>query len=852
MPMTLSLPLRARRRCRGGSGYGFLLLLRNYRYRYYNTGGGCGIIERRSLSTSATTSKPTSSKSLLPLYRRYGGGGGGIRILYASQGGTAHLFARQLFEELTERFENDLDEEEDTVSVDVSVSELNDCTPEEMTASAPAKDKDGGEDAGDDQGGVVGRTLYVVVASTAGVGEPPDNGRQFYRRLLELASSTTEAATATSTTEAAATTTTIGEGEGVVSSSRAVVAAAAAKSSNDLAVFGLGNRKAHPNHYNAFARSLFDLLLQVRLGDGGRMVPIVPLGLGDDGDCIEDDFDRWQEQLLRVLFELRNEDKDEVAVSSRQHEEKEDGATFKRRGSVVADQLPPCPFAAGDGDDDGTATGVVPADSVDNDDWNDESTRVAVVDPSAGAALTAPCPAATKTPCGTRRISARYPMLALEEPAGAPATTAERTHLLDDAPQLYAEGSRLWNVRSNRSMNADPVASGLWEIRLEPAGAVGGNNDNNPTIRYEAGDHLLVSARNSDCLVESYLEYVVDDVDPHATMSGIVDPTLLGADIKKYPYPFRLTVYETLSHCVDLGATPSPKWCKRWLAGHNADLYRKMDYKSDIALPRRTMIDLLCEFGNAKLSLEDFLYTSAPLQGRYYSIASSQLIHPNTIFLTYRPVKYVNSKGMLREGTCTSFLSHLNDNSQIVAAVRSNPTFRLPDDHALPVVLLAGGCGVAPIRAFLEHRIATIRQTQQHQQQQLPDGNGVNNGGFGECVLFLGFRNPADEVYRDLVDEAVEVGAVTSVHVMYNSGCADPGKCGFVSDAVRRNGKRVHDVIEKGGYLYVCGGARAFGVAIERELHSILETHGSMSEEDATNALRDLSRTGRLNEDLAD
>jgi sulfite reductase alpha subunit-like flavoprotein len=62
----------------------------------------------------------------------------------------------------------------------------------------------------------------------------------------------------------------------------------------------------------------------------------------------------------------------------------------------------------------------------------------------------------------------------------------------------------------------------------------------------------------------------------------------------------------------------------------------------------------------------------------------------------------------------------------------------------------------------------------------------------------------------------------------------------------------VWDLFENGGYTYLCGGARTFGAAIEREILAIIEKYGNRSEEDAIHYLRQLMKEGRFCEDLAD
>jgi len=182
--------------------------------------------------------------------------------------------------------------------------------------------------------------------------------------------------------------------------------------------------------------------------------------------------------------------------------------------------------------------------------------------------------------------------------------------------------------------------------------------------------------------------------------------------------------------------------------------------------------------------------------------------------------------------------------TQLVAGIRSNPSFRLPADRKKPVILIAGGCGIAPIRAFIEERMYFA--------------NKSGRASLGEAYVFLGFRNPADAVFSDMIGESIEMGALSGQYTTYQFGSeADSPK--MVSDSIRDQSQLIYDMLVKNdGYIYVCGGARVFGVAIENALYDVLLRHGGGDDgqfkdvASATDYMRLLSHEGRLNEDLAD
>jgi NADPH-ferrihemoprotein reductase len=283
----------------------------------------------------------------------------------------------------------------------------------------------------------------------------------------------------------------------------------------------------------------------------------------------------------------------------------------------------------------------------------------------------------------------------------------------------------------------------------------------------------------------------------------------------------------------------------------------EFNYKKDVFNARRTPLELICEM-NIRLSLEELLYQVAKMKPRYYSISSSDLAHPNKIYLTYRPVRYVNGRGALREGTCTRFLSDLvpvvMDDTEnkvtlyphVVAGIRSNPKFRLPSDPNIPIILIAGGCGVAPIRAFVEERMWLASH---HDDPSDDDSQKCGN-----IHLFLGFRSPMDEVYRSMVDRARASGVITDANISYSTGCTEPGQnCALVSQVLAQHGELVYDLLDKkSAHIYLCGGARLFGAAIEGAIVSIIQVQGNMSSQDAREYLRHLIRDGRFLEDLAD
>lgn len=584
------------------------------------------------------------------------------------------MFAMQLHQELEERWGGGHDTKDGDKQDSLEIRALNEVV-DTMESSADIHNANADD-------------IHVILVSVTGVGEPPDNARIFYDWLMTRDS----------------------------------------PMNLKYTLFGLGNSIAHPKHYNVIAKNMDSKLQEL----GAQRV--YPMGLGDDGDCIEDDFDQWMEGLLRRI-----------------------------RTAATDEDTPPV-----------------------EDSPNSGSVRNVqhIVPPT----------------------KARNEPLLLRPPVALPSIHKNLMHV-----PFYQDHVDWMEVVAHRTLSLDGGEQGLRELYLQLP----------PNVTYEAGDHVILYPRNSRCMVDALLQ-LYKPTGPH---SVIVDGG------PGYPHPAGISIYETLTHCVDLGALPSPSLARYLLQVDD------IDYKGYIAGPRRTILNLIHETGAAP-PLQDLLHMLPKMQPRYYSIASSPKVHPHQVVVTYRPVKYVSSTGSFREGVCTSYMSTLTSGSHIVGGIRSNPSFRLPSDSQVPIIMIAGGCGIAPIRAFLEDRVASMSESNI----------------MGESLLFLGFRSPSDQVYQDLIDHSLSCGALSSAYISYSQECiSDDQRCQLVTQTVREHGSAIIDGIEnRGAHVYLCGGARSFGAAVEATFVDLLEAHNGLDSDGATAYLRRLVAEGRLCEDLAD
>jgi sulfite reductase (NADPH) flavoprotein alpha-component len=165
-----------------------------------------------------------------------------------------------------------------------------------------------------------------------------------------------------------------------------------------------------------------------------------------------------------------------------------------------------------------------------------------------------------------------------------------------------------------------------------------------------------------------------------------------------------------------------------------------------------------------------------------------------------------------RFGTASHFLgdttfTKTDDRGQVSLRLVHPPRFSLPEDPRTPIVMFAGGTGVAPFRGFIRERA------------------GQENA--GDSWLFLGTRTRAEFYYQEEFEPIVAKGGlhirpafsrdpVDTKFVKNGSGghfTFEPGEKRYIGDEILReeNAKVLWDLLRskkeggQGGYFYVCG-----------------------------------------------
>ena len=76
-------------------------------------------------------------------------------------------------------------------------------------------------------------------------------------------------------------------------------------------------------------------------------------------------------------------------------------------------------------------------------------------------------------------------------------------------------------------------------------------------------------------------------------------------------------------------------------------------------------------------------------------------------------------------------------------------SFYLPEDKSAPIMLVGPGTGIAPFRSFWQENISVKRE--------------------GPTILYFGCRHPLkDNIYKGEMNEALQSGGLTKLHVAYS------------------------------------------------------------------------------------
>jgi sulfite reductase (NADPH) flavoprotein alpha-component len=240
------------------------------------------------------------------------------------------------------------------------------------------------------------------------------------------------------------------------------------------------------------------------------------------------------------------------------------------------------------------------------------------------------------------------------------------------------------------------------------------------------------------------------------------------------------------------------------------------------------VLDMVTDFPS-EIPPSSFVSILRKLSPRLYSVANSPLKYPDELHLTMSLMDYQLNNRRHR-GLCSAFFAHrLEVGASVPVFLETNQKFRVPADGSLPVVMIGTGTGIAPFRAFMQHRECT--------------------GAKGDNWLIFGDRHAnSDHLYGHEFEKYYQSGLLTHWHTAFSRDQMD--KIYVQHRMLEHSAELFKWMDQRGAVVYLCGNKRTMGYSVKEALAGIIAREGAMSPTDAAAYLKAMKEDDRLQMDL--
>ncbi|KAG7666657.1 putative Methionine synthase reductase [Nannochloris sp. 'desiccata'] len=393
-------------------------------------------------------------------------------------------------------------------------------------------------------------------------------------------------------------------------------------------------------------------------------------------------------------------------------------------------------------------------------------------------------------------------------------------------------------------------------------------------------------------------------VNGHTSGAGSNNITI-GAEEKLLSHlKWPCTVRHAFLHGCDM-TTPPRKSLLRVLAEHCTEITEKQrlmflcsrqgrdSYATEILAARPSLLELLNGFPSCTPPLDALLDALPALPPRMYSITCSPMTCPNKIQVAFTIVKYTSTKYddsmtrsstgngtappaashiTQREGVATTWLDRLctpliessyqkqsTDTSnalrplRVPIFLRKGGAFKTPSDLSRPWIMIGPGTGVAPFRGFLQERRARIQK-----ESNMSKDGAISTSSTGECWLYFGCRRPdLDYLYESDLKSFQQDGTLTRLEVAFsraprqNQDEKKDSKKVYVQHFMAQHRMELYNLfIEQKGTVFVCGDGATMAKDVHATLVNIIATGGKVTEAEAAVQLSALAKEGRYVRDI--
>jgi len=229
-------------------------------------------------------------------------------------------------------------------------------------------------------------------------------------------------------------------------------------------------------------------------------------------------------------------------------------------------------------------------------------------------------------------------------------------------------------------------------------------------------------------------------------------------------------------------------------------------------------LDVLREYREANAPLQELCSQFGPLLPRFYSVASSQRVHPHEVHLTVALFTYTHLEEK-RFGVASHFLCRLAEENKTPIPIYVQPahSFTLPEDPNAPIIMIGPGTGIAPFRGFLQERMSRMAK--------------------GKNWLFFGERNREfDFSYEDFWNSLI-ANQFLRMDVAFSR---DQQEKIYVQHRMQEHAKDLWKWLQEGAHVFVCGDAQRMAKDVESALHQIACEQGNLNPEEGKQFIKNL------------
>lgn len=334
-------------------------------------------------------------------------------------------------------------------------------------------------------------------------------------------------------------------------------------------------------------------------------------------------------------------------------------------------------------------------------------------------------------------------------------------------------------VKENRRLTPPSYERNIFHIEFD----VGDSG-----LTYDIGEALGIHAENDEAEVKEFIKFYKLNPEDIVEVASREDPNILEGR----------TVYQALMQNVDIFGRP-PKRFYEALSEFADDPKEKMElltlagpegateFKRRAEMDTVTYADILLEFSSAHPSFHDIVRIVSPMKRREYSIASCQKVTPTSVALMIVVVGWVDPKGRARFGQATRYLNKLKIGALVTVSVKPS-VMKLPPSSTQPLIMAGLGTGLAPFRAFVQHRAWEKAQGKE----------------IGAVLLYMGSRHQREEYcYGEEWEAYLDAGVITLLGRAFSRD--QPQKI-YIQDRMRQTiDSIIQAYLKEEGAFYLCG-----------------------------------------------